>query len=246
MIIKYIDEEKNSLKHWEVKDQHLGNPYRMDWGPNRGRFGYSPYKYDETTGEQYRPRSYNGDPTIHVNYKNPSSEDVNYYRNSGTKESVNKYQYKTTDEKGREQYFYTDKGAKRYAQEESENNARSKKNKYDEETLQDTKRWVRDDYKKFADTAKQISEASKGTSNMIDMFNIPKKNGRIDLSDMTDAELNNILNREQMERKYNDYFNAAEKNKGADYAKKFFDFVSWSGQQAMTAAQIISVIRSFA
>ena len=225
MIIKYVGE--NVIKH-----SGGGNPYH---DPENGRFTFGPHHYvDGATA--YR-RYDTGD--IKNNYKSIPPEYYTFKRN-------NKYSY--TKQVGDEEptVEYTTAGQKRKEYEESVNNSKSRKNRLEDEALYDTERWIRDDYKNFSDAAKGISEAAKGTSNMIDMFNVPKKNGRIDLSAMTDAELNNILNRERMERQYNDYFNAAQKNKGADYAKKFFDFVSWSGQQAMTAAQIISVIRSFA
>ena len=242
MQIKYVGEEK-FLKHSYYIGPGPGNRWRSSTG-NKGQFGTAP-KWDKDYDIKRNPTYAQSDPTIHLNYKNPSHDDINYYRNAGTRENINKYQYKTTDENGNEQYFYTDKGAKRYAQEESENQARSRKNRLDEEALQDTKRWVRDDYKNFSDAAKNVSEAARGTSNMIDMFNKPKANKRINLDEMTDEELRNILNRERMEREYNNYFNEAQTNKGADYAKKFFDFLAWSGQQAMTAAQIVSIVRSF-
>lgn len=220
MQIKYIDD--NTLAHSYYIGPGPGNRWRSSTG-NKGQFGTAPRRYDE----------------YGVNYRFTSPNENTTYQ------PINRYQYKTTDESGNTETHYTSAGEKRKAYEESVNGGRSKKNKLDEDSLYDTERWVRDDYKNFADAAKNISEASKGTSQMIDLFNVPKKNGRIDLSAMTDAELNNILNRERMERQYNDYFNAPQKNKGADYAKKFFDFLAWSGQQAMTAAQIVSIVRSF-
>lgn len=229
MQIKYTDD--NTLAHSYYIGPGPGNRWRSSTG-NKGQFGTAPKEYGRGDFEINPRNKYAADITYKKRYDDVTGEKLPP-RDDGDYET---YGHGT---------YYSPAGLKRLAYEESANNARSKKNRLDEDAVKDTDRWVRDDYKNFADTAKNISEASKGTSQMIDLFNVPKKNGRIDLSAMTDAELNNILNRERMERQYNDYFNAPQKNKGADYAKKFFDVLAWGGQQAMTAAQIVSIVRSF-
>lgn len=218
MKIVYTDE----LYHMNDRHWPAGTP-----GGVGGQFMPSPYKTEPIRTNKYGS-----------GYRFTSS-------NNSTYSARNRYQYTKTDDEGNVTVHYTPAGEKRYAYEESVNNGRSRKNKFDEDTVKDTERWIRDDYDNASSTARNIAEAARGTSNLIDAFNIPKNNPRIDLSQMTDAELNNILNRERMERTYNDYFNPPQKNKGADFVKGLAKFVAWSGEQAATAIQIARFVRSF-
>ena len=52
-------------------------------------------------------------------------------------------------------------------------------------------------------------------------INWTKSNGRVDLSNMSDQDLQKVLNRERMEQEYNRYFNAPQESKG----KKFINDV---------------------
>lgn len=76
-------------------------------------------------------------------------------------------------------------------------------------------------------TFSTIGAVSKGVKNLsdnlprrIDRYTQKKKAPRKDLSHLSDQELNNILNREQMERRYDEYFNTPVESKGATTLKE--------------------------
>lgn len=94
-----------------------------------------------------------------------------------------------------------------------------------------------------ASVAKQFKSTTNETSNIVDRFSKGKKNPRADLSKLSDQELNDILRREEMERRYDTYFNTPTEKKGAKYLK---DILAITGSVAgiavagLTAADIIS------
>ena len=128
----------------------------------------------------------------------------------------------------------TDAGKKRYARD-----AREKEyDKYDESTGQyykqskknkrrdlsvDASRYVKEDMertKSLADSGKNLSNELKRVTDK-SIKNTPKT--RLDLSDMTDQELRNQINRELLERQYNDVFNPPQVSKGKEYASKMLE-----------------------
>lgn len=90
------------------------------------------------------------------------------------------------------------------------------------------------------------SSAGKEIAKTADLFTKPKQGKRIDVSNMSDDDLRAILNRERMEREYNNYFNPPTVNKGAEVVKGIGNFISTSGTIALTALQAVEVIRGFA
>jgi hypothetical protein len=75
------------------------------------------------------------------------------------------------------------------------------------------------------------------------MFNKPKKGARFDLSQMSDQELNSILNRERLERQYDEYFNPPQINKGWEIVKGVNDFALNSAQGFATVMSIINAFK---
>lgn len=69
--------------------------------------------------------------------------------------------------------------------------------------------------------AESVSEVSKGLGSLaggVKQIKLKEtKNPRADLSHLSDAQLRTILNREQMERQYDQYFNTPVENKGQKY-----------------------------
>ena len=90
------------------------------------------------------------------------------------------------------------------------------------------------------------STAGKEIAKTADLFTKPKQGKRIDVSNMSDDDLRAILNRERMEREYNNYFNPPQVNKGAEVVKGIGNFISTSGTIALTALQAVEIIRGFA
>lgn len=128
----------------------------------------------------------------------------------------------------------TDAGRKRYARD-----AREKEyNKYDESTgtyykqskkngrsdlAVDASRYVTEDLQRtkgLTDSARNLSNELKRVNDK-SMKKAPKN--RLDLSNMTDKELRDQINRELLERQYNDVFNPPQVSKGKEYASQILD-----------------------
>lgn len=79
----------------------------------------------------------------------------------------------------------------------------------------------------YPSRSKQLSDALSSTQsglntmgNALRQTKLPtKKNPRVDLSNLSDEQLRKVLNREQMERQYDQYFNTPVESKG----QKFID-----------------------
>ena len=128
----------------------------------------------------------------------------------------------------------TEAGKKRYARD-----AREKEfNKYDESTGKyyksskkngrteleaDANRYVKEDLTR----TKRLTDETAGLARNMKNANDPsirnKPKTRIDLSSMSDQELRNQINRELLERQYNDVFNPVSVSKGREYAGKILD-----------------------
>ena len=119
----------------------------------------------------------------------------------------------------------TEEGKKRYDRDVRENNARKKENRINIDEP-DPKRWVKEDLERRkklidlgTDIVKKASDIEKDSSPK------PKKK-RVNLSKMTDQELKQSINRELLERQYNDLFGKienAEISKGRKYAREILN-----------------------
>ena len=114
----------------------------------------------------------------------------------------------------------TTDGQKRYERDQRENSGKKKGNKV---AQADPNRWVKEDLER----SKKLTDAS---SNMVNQLknanNISIKNGkktRVDLSSMTDDEMRKKINREFLERQYNDMFTPQKAAKGREYLNKILD-----------------------
>lgn len=122
----------------------------------------------------------------------------------------------------------TSKGKNRYARD-----AREKEfNKYDESTWKyykqskkngrtnlevDAKRYVKEDTertKRLVDSGRNLSSDVK---RVVDTSNRNRKVSKMDLSNMTDQEMRNQINRAMLERQYNDMFNPQKESRGREY-----------------------------
>ena len=70
-----------------------------------------------------------------------------------------------------------------------------------------------------ASIAKQVGGTTNSLNEVVDRFGKTKKQPRADLSKLSDQELNDILRREEMERRYDSYFNTPTEKKGAKLTK---------------------------
>ena len=110
-----------------------------------------------------------------------------------------------------------------YAREVQKNHQKSKKNRIDDDDLKDPNKWVKDDLT----NTKGVLDAAKSTTNELKNLEratrSKKENPRLDLSNMSDEELRKQINRELLERQYNDVFNKAETSKGREYVSQILD-----------------------
>lgn len=108
----------------------------------------------------------------------------------------------------------TDYGKRRYERDQRENSGKRKGNKVGEA---DPNRWVREDMER----SRRLTNETSGLINNVRNANNNIKNKpktRMDLSNMTDKELRDRINREILERQYNDIFSPKKESKGREYA----------------------------
>ena len=141
----------------------------------------------------------------------------------------------------------TTAGKKRYDRDVRENNAKKKDNRINIDGP-DPKRWVKEDTSR----AKSVVDSS---SNMVrELKNVerstrpsPKKE-RMDLSNMTDQQLRDRINRANLEKQYNDIFaqNNSSVSKGRQYVSDILDTtgtVLTIGSSALAIALAIKELR---
>lgn len=101
----------------------------------------------------------------------------------------------------------TEAGKKRYAS-DTKNMSEKQKSKY----AADPDKWVKEDMER----TKGVADAGKNLSDTLDraVQNTRTKKERMDLSAMSDQEMRNKINREMLERQYNDMFASNERERG--------------------------------
>ena len=126
----------------------------------------------------------------------------------------------------------TDAGAKRYARDAREQGydrydsqsgtyyKTSKKNGRSDLKV-DANRYTKEDTertKRLVDSTRQMNQNLKNANqNSINQANRRNKKDRMDLSSMTDQELRQQINRELLERQYNDVFNEKKVSRGREF-----------------------------
>lgn len=154
-----------------------------------------------------------------------SPNELYHFGIKGQKWGVRRYQNKDGT--------LTDAGAKRYARDAREQGydrydsqsgtyyKTSKKNGRSDLKV-DTNRYTKEDTertKRLVDSTRQMNENLKNANqNSINQANRRNKKNRMDLSSMTDQELRQQINRELLERQYNDVFNEKKVSRGREFA----------------------------
>lgn len=151
------------------------------------------------------------------------SNELYHHGTKGMKWGVRRYQ--NTDGS------LTNAGKSRYARD-----AREKEfNKYDESSGKyykqskkngrtdlefDAKRYAKED----TERAKRLVDSGRNLSNdlkrSVDTSSKNRKVQKMDLSNMTDQEMRNQINRAMLERQYNDMFNPQKESRGREYASR--------------------------
>lgn len=115
----------------------------------------------------------------------------------------------------------TEAGKRRYARDQRENAGKKKGDKVGQA---DPDRWVRED----TERSKRLAESGSHLTNELKRANDnslrnSRKREKMDLSNMTDQEMRNQINRALLERQYNDMFAPQKTSRGKEYASKLLD-----------------------
>lgn len=108
-------------------------------------------------------------------------------------------------------------GKKRYDRDIRENDARKKENRIKIDGP-DADRWVKEDLRRSKVTIDGASSMINQAGRMLDI-NYKKKQSEMDLSNMTDKQLRDRINRYNLEKQYIDMFAPETTSKGRRYAK---------------------------
>lgn len=134
----------------------------------------------------------------------------------------------------------TEAGKKRYSQSLKRNGQKKSKDRADPDSLNDASKWVKEDYENKRDI---INSTKQSTDAVREIDRIAKKQQkksqpRLDLSNKTDNELRTEINRELLERQYNDMFNAPETSAGRE---KVMDALEMGGAALSLAGAAVSI-----
>lgn len=135
--------------------------------------------------------------------------DIEHSGIKGMKWGVRRYQNKDGS--------LTPAGQKRYDRDQRENAGKKKGNKVGQA---DPNRWVKEDMER----TKKLTDASSHMTGELQKINDRSIKNRpktkMNLSDMSDKEMRERINRELLERQYNDMFAPQKTSKGREYATK--------------------------
>lgn len=112
----------------------------------------------------------------------------------------------------------TPTGEKRYARDKRENEAKKKDNRINIDGP-DPDRWVKEDIGRAKGVTDSASSMVRNVQNIEGSMKSSKKTPRMDLSKMTDQQLRERINRENLERQYNDMFAEKKVSKGREYTR---------------------------
>lgn len=139
----------------------------------------------------------------------------------------------------------TNAGLKRYDRDEYEDRFRNN----DKKVLKDghdANRWVREDIDRGSQLADASGRLTRGINDVVktSIKNQPKV--KMDLSNMTDKEMRDAINRAMLEKQYNDMFAPQKSTKGREYVMQTLEMagalISVTGG-ALAIAKAIADIR---
>ena len=133
-----------------------------------------------------------------------------HWGTKGMKWGVRRYQNKDGS--------LTPAGKSRYDRDVRENNAKKKDNRIVIDGP-DAKRWAKEDLNRSKKVVDASADAVKELKSMESNSRRTSKQ-KLDLSKMSDQQLRERINRENLERQYNDMFAPQKVSRGRDYAVK--------------------------
>lgn len=142
----------------------------------------------------------------------------------------------------------TNAGQKRYDRDRRENAAKKKENRIDV-SEPDPKRWAKEDLSRTKQAVDESSVLVKQFKTLERDSSPKPSKQRMDLTKMTDQELRQRIQREQLERQYNDLFGKEEQakiSKGRELTRKTLDVagsVLAAGSSALGIALAIKELK---
>ena len=114
----------------------------------------------------------------------------------------------------------TEAGKKRYARDQRENAGKKKGNRVGEA---DPNRWVKEDLERTRRLTDESSNLSNKLKSINDSSARNKKRVKMDLSNMTDKEMRDQINRAFLEKQYNDMFAPQKYSRGREHVGKILE-----------------------
>lgn len=141
----------------------------------------------------------------------------------------------------------TPAGQKRYERDVRENNAKKKDNRINIDGP-DAKRWVKEDTSRAKNVVDSSNSMVRELKNVERNSRPSPKKEKMDLSNMTDQQLRDRINRANLEKQYSDMFgqNTATVSKGRQYVSDVLDTagtVLTIGSSALAIALAIKELR---
>ena len=136
-------------------------------------------------------------------------------------------------------------GQRRYDRDVAANAKRKKDKRLPEEGLKDPKRWAREDNERtkgLVDATSRLNNDLKNANR--ESLNRAKHNRpKMDLSNMTDKEMRDQINRAILERQYNDIFAPQKVSKGREFVSDALEIAGSTLAITSSALAIASAIK---
>lgn len=147
----------------------------------------------------------------------------------------------------------TDAGRKRYARDAREQGYKdynestgtySKKTKKGRQDLDfDANKYAKQDYQRAKNLSDNTAQATRNLRELNSKALRNKPKSKMDLSNMTEKEMRDQINREILERQYNDMFNPRKVSKGRNFVNNFLEYAPETLAVASSALAIVLSVK---